>query len=165
MTEPQALVVMGVSGSGKTTVGKLLAEHFGWSFFDADDFHPKESVKKMAQGIPLDDEDRKPWLERLNNLIGEHLERGDSLIFACSALKESYRNLLSLGNDGVKFIYLEGSYDLILKRMQDRENHYMKADMLKSQFKALEEPQNALTVNIDAEPEAITAQIINILGI
>jgi len=163
MTEARALIAMGVSGSGKTTVGELLAEHYDWPFFDADDFHPKENVEKMAQGTPLNDDDRKPWLERLNKLLGEHLERGDSVVLACSALKQSYRDLLSVGNDGVQFIYLQGSYDLILARMQARAGHYMKADMLKSQFKTLEEPVDALTVSIDADPEAIAAQIVEYL--
>ena len=160
MTKPRALIVMGVSGSGKTTIGEMLAEHFDCPFFDADDFHPKENVEKMAQGTPLNDEDRKPWLERLNKLLSEHLERGESVVLACSALKQSYRDLLSSDNDVAKFIYLKGSYDLILRRMQARENHYMKADMLKSQFETLEEPQNALAIDIDAAPETITAQII-----
>ena len=160
MTQPQALIVVGVSGSGKTTIGEMLAEHYSWPFFDADDFHPQENIEKMARGTALGDEDRQPWLKRLNQLIGEHVRRGDCLVLACSALKKSYRDLLSEGNEGVRFIYLKGSYDLILKRMQAREGHYMKADMLKSQFAALEEPRDALAVDISTQPEAIVAQII-----
>lgn len=142
-------IVMGVSGSGKTVVGKSLAQKLGWDFFDADDFHPPANVVKMAGGIPLDDSDRAPWLDALHELISSSLKKNHPAVLACSALKERYRQQLLAGNDNVQLIYLKGSYDLIWSRMEKRTDHYMKPSMLKSQFDALEEPTNALTVNIE----------------
>ena len=162
----KALILMGVSGSGKTSVGGGLSEALGWPFYDGDDFHPQANVDKMAQGIPLNDEDRQPWLERLHTLIGEHLEADRSLILACSALKTKYRDVLSgdLGSS-VFFVHLAGSFDLIYSRMQNRSGHYMKAEMLRSQCRALETPSDALTVSIDHPVGAIVDQIIAELGL
>ena len=143
------LIVMGVSGCGKTSVGKELAARLGWEFFDADDYHPPENVAKMASGVPLGDSDREPWLEALNGLLGRTLQAGRHPVLACSALKERYRGALLRGNDGVRIVYLKGSYDLIFERMRERPGHYMKAGMLQSQFDALEEPQDAITAGID----------------
>lgn len=145
------IVVMGVSGSGKTTVGQALAEALNSSFYDGDDFHPPENVAKMSSGVPLDDNDRRPWLERLRDLIIEHVERGAGIVVASSALKASYRDLLRAGNDGLRFVYLEGTFDVIWQRMQQRDDHYMKPDMLQSQFDALEppSPDEAITVRVD----------------
>jgi len=153
-------IVMGVSGSGKTSVGKSLAEHLGWDFYDADDFHPPANVEKMSNGMPLDDSDRVPWLASLHNLISSSLIHNKPGVLACSALKESYRQRLLEGNAGVQIVYLKGSYELILSRMTRRKNHYMKADMLKSQFDALEEPADAITVDISLPVEKIVQTVI-----
>ena len=152
---PQALVLMGVSGCGKTSVGERLSKVLGWPFFDGDNFHPRENVAKMAQGNPLNDDDRKPWLANLNDLIGAHFRDGKSLILACSALKQSYRDQLSEGNPGTVIIYLKGDFDLIFERMAARQGHYMKAAMLRSQFEALEEPTEAVAIDINQNLDEI----------
>ena len=154
------IIVMGVSGSGKTSVSKVLAEHLKWDFYDADDFHPPENVAKMAIGIPLDDSDRAPWLAALHDLISSSLKQNKSGVLACSALKERYRQQLMNGSDGVQLVYLKGSYDLIWSRMETRSDHYMKPQMLHSQFDALEEPSNALTVDISLSVEEIVQFVI-----
>ena len=160
MAQPQALILMGVSGSGKTAAGELLSQKLGWPFFDGDDFHPKENVDKMAAGIPLDDDDRIPWLMNLHDLIADHLAEGKSLLLACSALKQSYRDLLLEGNLNTRFIHLKGDFELIMSRMQSRSGHYMKPEMLYSQFETLEEPVDALTVDIGQNLDRITEEII-----
>jgi gluconokinase len=155
-----AVVVMGVSGSGKTTVGQRLAERLGWPFYDADKFHPKENVAKMSSGQPLSDEDRKPWLEALNQLIARNLEQHQSLVLACSALKEKYRQHLASGHEPhTQFVYLKGSFETIYARMQTRE-HFMKPSMLKSQFETLEEPANAIVVDIKKSQDEIVAELL-----
>lgn len=154
-------IVMGVSGCGKSSVGKLLAEKLGWDFYDADDFHPHGNVAKMANRIPLDDSDRAPWLASLNNLISSSLKADTPGVLACSALKERYRQKLLDGNDGIRFVYLKGSYDLIWSRMEKRKSHYMKPHMLKSQFDALEEPTNALTMDVSVSADEIAQEILN----
>jgi carbohydrate kinase (thermoresistant glucokinase family) len=158
--EPTALILMGVSGCGKTSVGLQLSQRLGWPFYDGDDFHPRENVEKMATGIPLDDNDRVPWLKILRDLIARHLARGESVLLACSALKQSYRDQLADGNLGTVFVHLKGDYDLILSRMQARAGHYMKAEMLQSQFATLEAPADALTVDIGVNLDRITEEII-----
>ena len=158
------MIVMGVSGSGKTSVGRSLAEHLGWDFYDADDFHPPQNIAKMANGIPLDDTDRRPWLAALHDLIGSSLKEDRPGVLACSALKERYRRQLMDGNEGVQIIYLKGSYELIWSRMEKRNDHYMKPDMLKSQFDALEEPVNALTVDISVSVNEIVEKIFSIMS-
>jgi gluconokinase len=160
MDQPQALILMGVSGSGKTVVGELLSQKLGWPFFDGDDFHPKENVDKMAAGIPLDDDDRTPWLLNLHDLIADHLAERKSLLLACSALKQTYRDLLLEGNPNTLFIHLKGDFGLIMSRMQARSGHYMKPEMLYSQFETLEEPTDALTVDIGQNLDRITEEII-----
>ncbi len=147
MSDTRFFIVMGVSGSGKTSVGKALAAHLGWDFYDADDFHPQANITKMAKGIPLDDSDRAPWLASLRDLIKSCLTQNEPGVLACSALKESYREKLLEGNDGVQIIYLKGSYDLFWSRMVSRTEHYMKPEMLRSQFDTLEEPLNAWIVD------------------
>lgn len=154
------LIVMGVSGCGKSTIGKLLAEELGWPFFDGDDFHPPANVTKMSKGIPLDDEDRAGWLVALADLIRGHLEKGRSGVLACSALKQRYRDVLLVDPAQVKFIYLKGSYELIKARMLARPGHYMKPGMLDSQFAALEEPDDAITVEIAQSPAEIVSEVI-----
>lgn len=155
------IIVMGVAGCGKTTVGKALAEHLGWDFYDADDFHPPENVARMASGIPLDDSDRAPWLTALHDLISGCLKQNRPGILACSALKERYRQRLLEGNDHVQLVYLKGSYELIWSRMAKRTDHYMKPQMLQSQFDALEEPSNALVVDISMSIDDLVQAILN----
>lgn len=154
-------IVMGVSGSGKTSVGKSLADRLEWDFYDADDFHPPANVAKMANGIPLDDSDRVPWLAALHDLISSSLQADRPGVLACSALKERYRQQLTEDRDGVQVIYLKGSYDLIWSRMEKRTDHYMKPHMLRSQFEALEEPTASLTVDIAKPLDEIVQEIIS----
>ncbi|NMC52132.1 MAG: gluconokinase [Chloroflexi bacterium] len=153
-------IIMGVSGCGKTSVGKALAERLGWDFFDADDYHPAENVAKMSSGVPLTDEDRAPWLSELQKLIASSLAQGRPGVLACSALKERYRRALLAGNPGVQVVYLKGSYELIWSRMSARTDHYMKPHMLRSQFEALEEPDDALPVDISLPVEEIVERIL-----
>jgi gluconokinase len=162
----EALVVMGVSGCGKSTVGQAVADRLGWPFYDGDDFHPPENVAKMASGQPLNDADRAPWLDRLHDLIHDHLQQSSGAVVACSALKRRYRDVLRAGNDGLEFVYLQGDFDLIWRRMQARPDHYMKASMLHSQFDALEPPgpDEALAVSIDAPADEIVAHLIRHLA-
>ena len=154
------VIVMGVAASGKTTIGELLAQRLGWNFYDADAFHPAENIAKMANGTPLDDSDRAPWLAGLHALISTSLMENRPGVLACSALKESYRQQLLDGNDGVQFIYLKGSYELIWSRISQRSDHYMKPQMLQSQFESLEEPTNALTFDVSIPVEKIVAETI-----
>jgi gluconokinase len=158
------VVLMGVAGSGKTTVGRLLAERTGAAFYDADDFHPPANVEKMRGGVPLTDEDRLPWLEALRTLVTSCLERGERAVLACSALKEEYRERL-LVDERVKLVYLKGDYKLIEQRLKNRNGHFMKPELLDSQFDTLEEPRHALQVEAAAEPEEIVAAIKERLGL
>ena len=150
---------MGVSGSGKTTVGTLLSKNYGWTFFDADDFHPPANIEKMAQGIPLTDADRIPWLDALRRLVDEHRDSENVMLLACSALKQSYRERLGGNEARVLWVYLKGSFALIEQRLQDRRGHYMSATLLTSQFATLEEPHNALVIDT-AMPADKAAQLI-----
>lgn len=154
-----AIIVMGVSGCGKTTVGRLLAERMGWDFIESDEFHTPRDIEKMSSGIPLNDEDRWPWLQRLHDLLLDHSQEHQSVVLACSALKQAYRDLLSSGLENVFFVFLKGDFDLIHQRMQERQ-HYMKADMLRSQFDALEEPQDAVIIDIQHSPDMIVEKIL-----
>ncbi len=148
---------MGVSGSGKSTIGKLLADRLNLRFYDGDDFHPKENVSKMASGIPLNDADRKPWLLAINRFASKHNDGG--MVIACSALKQSYRDLLQ---DGLSctFVFLEGSADLIFGRMKLRKNHFMPISLLKSQLETLEKPSDAIVVSIDQTSEDVVTEVI-----
>ena len=154
------IILIGVAGSGKTTVGKALASHLGWDFYDADSFHPPENIIKMASGIPLNDSDRAPWLVTLHQLISSSLKADRPGVLACSALKERYRQQLVGDNEDVKIVYLKGSYELIWSRMSRRMEHYMKPQMLQSQFEALEEPTDALTIDISMPMEDIVREIL-----
>lgn len=159
----QSLVIMGVTGSGKTTVGQMLAEKLGWEFYDADHFHPEENIEKMTNGIPLDDNDRVPWLKALATLISSSESQGQSLVLACSALKNTYRNMIRDASKSVTFIFLKGDQNLIGDRLNARKNHYMNPALLPSQFAALEVPSEDEAVHIDINPEpvAIVEDIIS----
>lgn len=153
-------VIIGVSGAGKTRIGKLLAARLALPFYDADDFHPQANVEKMKSGQPLSDHDRRPWLQDLATHIQKWEEDGGAVL-ACSALKKAYRKLLkSKSESKVQFIYLKGTSELIDKRLRQREGHYMPPSLLNSQFEALEEPENAIVVPIDKEPPRIIAEIL-----
>lgn len=156
-------VIMGVSGTGKSTVGKLLAEYTGWDFYDADDFHSAANIDKLKRGIALSDRDRLPWLEQLQQLIAEHDQSDRPGILACSALKCQYRQILSRDNLGVTFIYLRGDYQAVQTRIQQRQGHFMNSDLLRSQFAVLEEPEAALIIDISATPKEIVAKILKSL--
>jgi gluconokinase len=149
---------MGVSGCGKTTLGRLLSEQIGWPFFDGDDYHPPANIEKMSRGFPLTDTDRAGWLDQLAGLLREQRRAEQSCILACSALKSAYRQRLAIGPE-VRFVYLQGEYTLFFERLQRRQGHYMKANLLESQFAALEEPQDALVIPA-AAPLANQADLI-----
>ena len=144
---------MGVSGSGKTTLGKALAQRLGWDFFDADDFHPPANIVKTAAGVPLSDSDRAPWLASLHEQLLSTLKARRHPVLACSALKDKYRAQLLEGMDGIAIIYLKGSYGLIFSRISIREGHYMKPEMLKSQFDVLEVPKDAVVLDVEMSLE------------
>lgn len=152
------VILMGVAGSGKTTVGILLAKRLQCPFYDGDDFHPPANVAKMAAGTPLTDDDRAGWLAALAEVIRDGLGRGESGVVACSALKESYREVLRVDEAKVKFIYLKGSYEVILQRMQSRK-HFMKPAMLQSQFASLEEPADVPWIDVTLDPDEIVRRI------
>ncbi len=153
------LVIMGVVGSGKTTVGTLLAEKLGWEFSDADDFHPAENIRKISEGIPLIDADRAPWLAAMRQAIQRWQKEGKSVVLACSALKHSYREELRAGH--VRFVYLKGDAQLIGQRLHARRGHFANDSILESQFADLQEPHDAIAVSIAQTPEAIVAEIID----
>ncbi|WP_422348213.1 gluconokinase [Flagellimonas sp.] len=153
------LIVMGVSGTGKSTIGTMLSKQLGIPFFDGDDYHPEANVKKMSAGQPLNDHDRQGWLIRLNELSKEHQKTG--AVIACSALKQSYRDLLRQGmNEKLAFVFLEGSFELIKSRLENRKGHFMTSTLLQSQFDTLEPPEDAITVSIALKPEEILQQVI-----
>jgi gluconokinase len=158
------VIVMGVVGAGKTTIGKLLASEPGWEFADADDFHPIANVEKIRHGIALTDEDREPWLERLRKAITVWIAAGKNIALACSALKRAYRAKLSVGPQ-VRFVYLKGSAALIADRLHSRQGHFASDSILASQLGDLEEPEAAITVNIEDTPEQIVAEIKKELAI
>ena len=158
------IVLMGVAGSGKTTIGRMLSEAMGWKFYDADDFHPRANVEKMRGGLPLDDDDRRPWLEALRELIWGCLERGESAVLACSALRESYREYL-LVDEEVKLVYLKGDFELIQKRLKGRRGHFMNPELLDSQFATLEEPDEGLHVDVSSPPREVVKTIRSRFGI
>ena len=145
------IIVMGVSGSGKTATGSALARAVGWTFLEGDNYHPPGNIEKMRHGQPLNDADRAPWLERLRILIAEQLEQDKDTILACSALQHEYRQFLQVNADHVRFVFLKGDFDLIHRRLKKRHGHFMTAGLLASQFEALEPPRDAFTLNI-AEP-------------
>lgn len=155
---------MGVCGSGKTSVGKALAERFDATFIDGDDLHPRANIQKMASGVPLNDEDRAPWLERISDVFFSLQRRSLSGVIVCSALKKKYRDQIRNGNEGLVFVHLKGSMDTILQRMAARQGHYMKKDMVQSQFDTLEVPgadePDVVTVSIEQPLEQVIADAI-----
>lgn len=156
-------VIMGVSGSGKTTIGKAIADHFHASFIDGDDLHPRSNIIKMRDGHPLDDEDRKPWLERINDVFFSFENRHQSGVVVCSALKKKYRDMLRAGNEGLLFVHLFGSRELIKERMSKRQGHFFKEEMLNSQFAALEFPdseEDVINIDISGTPGEIISQAV-----
>lgn len=158
---PHFYIIMGVSGCGKTAVGKALAQKLGWRFFDADDYHPTSNIEKMANGIPLTDEDRHPWLIALHAQISSALKENHPGVLACSALTQRYRQILLAGNTDVQLVFLKGSYDLIWSRMQARSGHYMQPSMLKSQFNLLEEPDDAFIIDVAQSVDEIVNLILS----
>ncbi|MEH2057401.1 MAG: gluconokinase [Nostoc sp.] len=159
------ILIMGVSGSGKTTIGKLLADSLEWEFSDADAFHSPENVDKMRRGIALSEADRIPWLQDLQTAIKHWLQENKNVVLACSALKDSYRQFLLLDSDGIKLVYLKGSYELIQMRLQERSNHYMSEKLLNSQFDTLEEPLDTLCMDVAQPPQVIVQNIRTTLEI
>ena len=153
------VIVMGVTGCGKTTVGAMLAEACGWDFHDADDFHPAENVAKMKRGAALDDQDRWPWLARLNAFLLDSEREGKSLVLACSALKQVYRDRLARGCAAARFIFLDGDKELIRARLLARQGHYMNPKLLDSQFAILERPQDALRLDVADSPAELVRRI------
>jgi len=158
------VILMGVVGAGKTTVGKLLAAQFGWEFADADDFHPASNVEKIRNGIPLTDADRAPWLDQLRSAIDRWIATSQSVVLACSALKSPYRAKLQAGPE-VHFVYLKGSEALIGERLRSRQGHFASDSILVSQMADLEEPARALTVEVADSPQQIVANIRTGLGL
>lgn len=158
----QIYVIMGVAGSGKTTIGQAFADRLALPFYDADDFHPQANIDKMSQGSALTDIDRKPWLERLHRLIAEHRIIGSSAVLTCSALKRHYRDILRGPYTDIRFVYLDGRFDLIWQRISQRSDHFMAPTMLQSQFDSLEAPgvDEALIIPIDQPIDRVLEQLI-----
>ncbi len=159
------VILMGVAGSGKTTVGGLLAKALGWEFLDADRFHPRPNIEKMMKGVPLDDADRHAWLERVSDLIADRIGRQASAILACSALKQVYRDRLAAGREEVRFVYLKGDYELFRRRLADRQGHFFGPDLLSSQFDSLEEPELAPIVEATDDPSEMVVRIRRALDV
>lgn len=156
---------MGVSGCGKTTVGRELQSLLNWDFYDADDYHPRENVEKMSGGIPLSDEDRKPWLERLAREIEKWNTDGGNAILACSALKRVYRKTLGVDDKSVITVFLKGDFDLLAERLRSRKGHYMPPDLLRSQLDTLEEPDDGLVFSVELPPVVIAKNVAEELGL
>jgi len=153
------VVVMGVSGSGKTTIGEALAARLGWRYLDADDYHPQENVAKMAAGTPLQDEDRWPWLEKINLVLRQQ----EDAVLGCSALKDAYRKRLAAGLQDYRIVHLKGSFELLSRRAAERKHRFMPASLLKSQFETLEPPRGAIEVDVAQPVEACVQQILRAL--
>jgi gluconokinase len=155
------VIVFGVSGAGKTTIGKLLAEQLGWQFYEADDFHPRANIEKMRSGRPLTDEDRWPWLERLREQITRSITANENAVLACSALKRVYRDRLRVSDD-VKFVFLRGDYALVADQLRHRRGHFMNPELLQSQFADLEQPEpdeDVLTTELGRTPQELVEDI------
>ncbi len=161
------VLLMGPAGSGKTTVGNLLASQLSWEFADGDDFHSPANREKMSRGVGLTDEDRVPWLISIRDAMRQWQAQGRDVVLACSALKRSYRELLGVhsNNRNVKLVYLKGSYNLLLERLRSRKGHYANEQLLASQLADLEEPSEAITIDATASPEEIVSEIRKRLGL
>lgn len=161
------VLLMGPAGSGKTTVGILLAKQLSWEFADGDDFHSPANKQKMSRGVGLTDEDRVPWLQSIRDAMDQWLAERRSVVLACSALKRSYRERLGVDADAkdIKLVYLKGSYDLLLERLRDRKGHYAREQLLASQLVDLEEPTDSITVEVSRSPEQIVVEIRKQLGL
>lgn len=159
------ILLMGVSGSGKTTIGNQLSNDLKWDFIDGDGLHPQANIDKMSHGIALTDDDRKPWLETIRSLIQHGLENNKNFVLACSALKASYRSQLKQDSDQVKIVYLKASEAVLQERMQHRQGHFMPPSMLHSQLETLEEPTDAIALQSDQPVEQIVAQICQAIGV
>lgn len=159
------IILMGVAGAGKTTLGKRLAQALGWRFVEGDELHPPANVAKMAAGTPLTDEDRAPWLERLREVILDTLARGEDAVVACSALKQRYRRLLTVDPARVRWVYLWAPREVIASRLAQRTGHFMPPSLLDSQFAALEAPGEALQVDVTPGPDEVVATIRERLGV
>jgi gluconokinase len=157
------IILMGVTASGKTTVGRLLASVLGYQFYDADDFHPRANIDKMRRGIPLDDADRLPWLETLRDLVRRSVAEHTDAVLACSALKEVYRRYLLVGPQ-VALVYLKADQDLIRQRLLQRQGHFMNPELLESQFATLEEPKQGIWIDASLAPEEMVSAIRDQLG-
>ena len=159
------VIVMGVAGSGKSTIGQLLAGRLGWHFYEGDDFHPQSNQAKMHNGEPLTDEDRRPWLDALAGRINRCVRDHENAVLASSALKQAYRDQLGIGSPGVRLVYLRGSPDLIAGRLAKRHAHFFNPALLQSQLDTLEEPSGAIVADIARTPNQITSAIIQALGV
>lgn len=159
------IVLIGVSGAGKSTIGKLLADDLGWNFYEGDDYHPRSNVIKMERGIPLSDDDRWPWLRRIRRIINDLISTGQNGVIATSALKQAYRDELLGSEDDVNLVYLKGEYGLILSRLEERKDHFMKGGLLESQFQTLEEPIGAVTLDVTSDPVVIVGEVKQALGL
>ncbi len=159
------VVLMGVSGVGKTVVGERLAKRLGWCFVDADDLHPPNNVRKMTDGVALTDDDRLPWLDSVRHVIAEHAGSGRSAVVACSALKARYREVLLAGQDDATVVYLRGAPTVIERRLHGRRGHFFDPGLLASQLETLEEPTDGLVVDVDAELEAVVEAVVKGLGV
>lgn len=160
---PRVIVLMGVSGSGKSTIGRRLSRTLGWPFRDADSFHPAANIEKMSKGLPLDDEDRRPWLSAIADWIDAHRAGATNAIVSCSALKRRYRDIVIGSRRDVRLVYLQGSFSLIADRLSRRKDHFMPPELLKSQFDTLENPapeENALAIPIRLTPKRVVERII-----
>ena len=161
---PRAVILMGVAGSGKTAVGKKVAEKLHWAFLDADNFHPAANIEKMKHGIPLNDDDRVPWLQRLHDELQHQLTERHSVILACSALRESYRNTLGDHISPLTFVHLDVDAETIRNRLQHRTAHFFPKELMESQFATLEKPKDAVIVDARKPLDAVVDQVIHSLG-
>jgi gluconokinase len=165
--DPGVIVVMGVAGSGKSTIAAELARRLGWRFAEGDAFHPASNVEKMRNGVALTDADRWPWLDTIAAWVGKTREAGEQCVVACSALKRAYRERIAAGRGDVRFVYLQGSYDVVAKRMATRTGHYMPLALLRSQYETLEEPgseENPIVLSIERPADELAARIVEVIG-